>query len=238
MSLPAGARTVNWRPDLAEQFAATQQPNADVCNAFVVELTACSDRLCAGVNLMVDGGASWIVPGSAQEDGTTIFTVGAQVSEAITARALSGHDERTMQVLALAWVGRQIGQSTTRPAGIAWVPIAAGAVVVALVGLAAAWFAQTESRASIAERTVQAGILAAGAAQAERIRVAQLTGQPIAAPGPVEVAAADSIRSAAGAAREAGIGQAMSETVSGVGKIAMLGIAALFAITLFKSGKD
>lgn len=242
MSLPAGARTVQWTPDLAEQYTATSQPSADVCNAFVVELTACADRLSAGARLMVDGGASWMLPGLAQEDGRTIFTVGTEVSQTIEARALTGTDERTNQILALAWVGRQIGQSATRPAGIAWVPIAVGSVVVALVGLAAAWYAQAESRAAIGERTVQAGILAAGAAQAERLRIAQQTGQPIAPPGPVEIAAGDSIRTAAAAAREQGIGQTVTEVVegavSGVGKIAMLGIAALFAITLLKSGKD
>jgi len=242
MSLPAGARTVNWAPNLAEQYTATPQPSADICNAFVVELTACADRLCAGVELMVENGASWMLPSLAQDDGTTIWTVGTHVSATITARGLTGTDDRTNQILALAWVGRKIGQSTARPAGIAWIPIAVGAAVVALVGLAAAWYAQTESRAAIGERTVQAGILAAGAAHAERLRVAQLTGQPIAPPGPVEVAAADSIRSAAIAAREAGIGQAVTavvgEAVSGVGKIAMLGIASLFAISLLKSGKD
>lgn len=242
MSLPAGARTVTWTPDLAEQYTATSQPSADVCNAFVVELTACADRLCAGVELMVDGGASWFLPSVAQDDGTTILTVGSQVSETIQARALAGTDDRTNSILALVWVGRQIGASTARPAGIAWIPIAVGSVVVALVGLAAAWYAQTESRAAIGERTVHAGILAGTAAHAERLRVAQVTGQPIAPPGPVEIAAADSIRTAAAAAREVGIGQTVTavveEAVSGVGKIAMLGIAALFAITLLKSGKD
>lgn len=246
MSLPAGSPAINWRPDLAEEYTATPQPSADACNAFAVELTACADRLCAGVELMVDNGASWMLPGVRQDDGTTVFTVGAQVTATIQARGLTGTDERTNQILALAWVGRQLRESTARPAarpaGIGWVPLAVGGVVVVLVGLAAAWYAQSESRAAIGERTVHAGILAAGAAQAERIRVAQVTGQPIAAPGPVEQAAADSIRTAAAAAREAGIGQAVTavveEAVSGVGKIAMLGIAALFAITLLKSGKD
>lgn len=238
MTLPAGARTANWSPDLSSGYVEAAQPSADVCNAFLIELVACSDRLCAGSDLMRDGGAAWFVPSQGVEDGSSVDIVGGATTTTIEARGLSAHDARTDQILALAWIGRKMGAASARPAGVAWIPIAVGLVVVAIVGVCVAWYAQGESRASQGERIVQATILAAGRDHTERLRVAVATGQPITPPTPVELAAADAIRTAASAARESGIGQAIAESVSGIGKAVAAIVAIWAAVTLFGKSRS
>lgn len=238
MTLPADARTANWSPDLSAQYIEAAQPNPDICNAFLIELVACSDRLCAGSALMRDNGAAWFIPSEVLADGSTVDVVGAATTETIRLRGLTGHDPRADQILALAWVGRSMGQSSARSAGVPWIPIGVGLVVVAIVGACVAWYAESQSRASQAERITQSSILAAGRDHAERLRVAQQTGQPIAAPTPVEIAAADAIRTAASQARESGIGQAAAEAVSGIGKAVAAVVAIWAAVTLFKQSRS
>lgn len=240
MTLPADARTVNWSPELSSAYVEAAAPSADVCNAFLVELVACSDRLCAGVELMRDNGAAWFIPSQVLGDGTTIDVVGGATTDTITARGLTGHDARTDQILALAWVGRSIGRDSSRTisAGVPWIPIAVGLATVAIVGACVAWYAESQSRASQAERITQSSILAAGRDHAERLRVAQQTGQPIAPPTPVEVAAADAIRTAATQAREAGIGQAVAEAVSGIGKAVAAVVAIWVGFKLFSTSRS
>lgn len=238
MSVPAGARITNWSPDLSVQYIDAAQPNQDVCNAFLVELVACSDRLCAGTGLMRDNGASWFTPSTVQPDGSTIDLVGAATTETLEAGGLTGRDARTEQILALAWVGRSMGRSSARTAGVPWIPIGVGLVVVAIIGACVAWYADSSSTASQAERITQGGILAAGRDHAERLRQAQQTGQPIAPPTPVEVAAADAIRTAASQARSANIGQAVAEAVSGVGKAVAAVVAIWAAVTLLKQSRS
>jgi hypothetical protein len=228
----------NWSPDLSVQYIDAPQPSADVCNAFLVELVACSDRLCAGRELMRDNGASWFIPSTGQPDGSRVDLVGAATTETIQAAGLTGRDARTDQILALAWVGRSMGRSSARSAGVPWIPIGVGLVVVAIVGACAAWYAESSSRASQAERITQSSILAAGRDHAERLRVAQQTGQPIAPPTPVELAAGDAIRTAAEQARTANIGQAVAEAVSGVGKAVAAAVAIWAAFTLFKESRS
>lgn len=238
MTLPADARTANWSPDLSAGYVEAAQPNADICNAFLIELVACSDRLCAGSALMVDNGASWFIPSEVLADGSSVNVVGAATTETLALRGLSGTDARTEQILALAWVGRQLGASSARSAGVPWIPIAVGLAVVAIVGACVAWYAEGSSRASQAERITQSSILAAGRDHAERLRVAQQTGQPIAPPTPVEVAAAEAIRTAALQARSANIGQAVAEAVSGVGKAVAAVVAIWAAVTLLKESRS
>lgn len=238
MSVPAGARITNWSPDLSVQYIDAAQPNPDVCNAFLVELVACSDRLCAGRLLMRDNGASWFIPSTMQPDGSRVDLVGAATTETLQAAALTGRDARTEQILALAWVGRSMGQSSARTAGVPWIPIGVGLVVVAIIGACVAWYADSSSQASQAERVTQSSILAAGRDHLERLRVAQQTGQPIAPPTPVEVAAADAIRTAASQARSANIGQAVAEAVSGVGKAVAAVVAIWAAVTLLKESRS
>jgi hypothetical protein len=238
VSLPAGARTANWSPDLSAGYVEAAQPNADICNAFLIELAACSDRLCAGSALMVDNGASWFIPTQVLADGSSINVVGAATTETLALRGLSGTDARTEQILALAWVGRQLGARSARSAGVAWIPIAVGLVTVAIVGACVAWYADSSSTASQAERVTQGGILAAGRDHLERLRQAQQTGQPIAPPTPVELAAADAIRAAATQARGAGVGQAIVESIQGVGKAAALVVALWVGFKLFGSDRS
>ena len=238
MTVPAGARITNWSPDLSAQYIEVAQPNPDICNAFLVELVACSDRLCAGRELMQDNGASWFIPSTGQPDGSRVDLVGAATTETIQGAGLTGRDARAEQILALAWVGRSMGQSSARSAGVPWIPIGVGLVVVAIVGACVAWYAESSSRASQAERITQSSILAAGRDHAERLRVAQQTGQPIAPPTPVELAAGDAIRTAAAQARTANIGQAVAEAVSGVGKALAAAVAIWAAFTLFKESRS
>jgi hypothetical protein len=238
MTLPTDARTVAWSPDTAEGYILAAQPNQDICNAFLVELIACSDRLCAGSDLMAPGAATWLLPTDTTGDGATIFVVGGATTTTINARGLTEVGPRADGILALAWVGRSIGARRTGTAGVPWVPLAVGAVVVAIVGVAVAWFAQGESRASQAERVTHAGILAGNRDYAEQLRVAAQTGQPIAPPTPVMIAAAESIRSAAAQAREAGIGQTIAEAASGVGKAVAAVVAMYVAFTLFTKSRS
>jgi hypothetical protein len=238
VTLPADARTANWSSDLSASYVEPEQPNADTCNAFLIELIACSDRLCAGSALMVDNGASWFIPSEVLADGSSVNVVGAATTETLALRGLSGTDARTEQILALAWVGRQLGASSARSAGVPWIPIAVGLAVVAIVGACVAWYADGQSRASQAERVTQASILAAGRDYTERLRVAQQTNQPIGPPTPVELAAADAIRTAAAQAREAGVGQAVAEAVQGVGKAAALVVALWLGFKLFGTDRS
>lgn len=229
---------VTWSPELSSAYVEAAPPSQDVCNAFLVELVACSDRLCAGSALMRDNGAAWFIPTEVLGDGAEVNVVGRATTDTITARALSGHDTRTDGILALAWVGRSIGQSSARSAGVPWVPIAIGAVVVAIIGLCRQWYAVGQSQAPQSERVVHATILGANRDHAEQIRVAQQTGQPIAPPTPLMVAAADLIRDAAQQARTAGIGQTIEEAVSGIGKAVAAVVAIWVGFKLFSTSRS
>ena len=107
-----------------------------------------------------------------------------------------------------------------RPAGITFLHVALGAAAVALVGLAIDWYCTERSTAAADGRTVAQGIVEAARLQLERVREAARTNQPVAPPGPVELAAGDAIRAASTRARAAGIGQQVQEAAQGIAKAA------------------
>jgi len=248
-------RGVAWSPELTAAYVEAEAPSAEACNSALIEVVAIADRLIGGAALMTDGAASYRVPELPAEAGAPaqpeVGRLLTQASNADTFRPMTEATRAALRasgstpeqiaftelrqdtILALAHVGRSMGASSAgalqAERGAGWVQIAAIAGVAALVGLAVDWYCARASRASQASRVEQAGIVAAGAATAERLRVFSETGvmPPETA---VETAAAASIRSAAAAARETGFGQGIERAVSeGIGGIAKVG-AGLLAV--------
>jgi hypothetical protein len=251
-------RGVQWSPELTAAYVAADAPSAESCNSALIEVCAIADRLVGGTTLMTAGAAGYEVRQLPDDTGTGLqpevgrLLTAASLSDDFrpmtdstraSLRALGQTDEmiaftehRQNMVLALAHVGRSMGASSAGGVerGAGWVQIAAVAGVAALVGLAVDWYCARASRASQASRVEQAGIVAASAATAERLRVFVETGR-MPPETSIETAAAASIRSAAAAARETGFGQQIERAVaSSIGGIAKVGGALLLVWGLVK----
>lgn len=216
---------VQWSRELSDAFVGDEQPGADVCRSAQCEILAIADRLVAGDALMNADRTAWVTPLVQNPQGTGQVP---EVGRWLNAADLRPDDSRTEMVLALAQMARKIGFDAGAPRQGGWVQLAAGGVALVVVGVAIGWLANSSSTASQAVRVRQGAIVEAGRLQSERLRVAAQTGQPMAPPGPVELAAAADIRESAREAREAGIGQSVEEAVSSVTK-AVIVVGALWA---------
>lgn len=241
MSAVVERTDVGWSEGLTGLYTAAEAPPAAACNSMLLEVVALADRLVAGTALMDAGYTAYATPTRAVP-GQDLPS--PECGRYLNAADLTGTDERTTYALAMAQVAREIRAGTGRQsplrAGIIQLSpgVALGVVVACvLVGVAVTWYALDGSLASRVDRLRHSGMAEAGRQATERVRVAAATGQPIAPPGPMEIAAADDIREAARQARDAGIGQHIDEAVSAIGKATIFGALVWGAVEFFKTSR-
>lgn len=227
---------VQWSADLTAEFVGTPPASVAACNSSVAEFVMLADRIVAGTAAL-DGTGNWIPPSMsvARPEGAV---TGPVVGRYLTAADLTADTDRTQYALALAQCARAVHRAQLPVGAVSsgWISVLAQAGAVILVGIAAAWIVERASAMVIADRVRIAGIAGASRDYSERLRAAAATGQPLAAPSLLEVAAAGDVRAAAAEARSAGIGQVVANSVSKLTTGALV-IAAVWVVGTTLKGK-